>query len=188
MKPRPSLPIGRKVPSPGEPLPLPRPEAALGVGLRSQAHRARRTESRAHRVPGILPVLSRPGELPPPVLGMLGTVVSARSSASQGTVKAAGSDSTAGTRLASSRGCGEALGGGGFIPRTVRQASRLGPRRSRDPSSPGARDFSAPFPTPPRPAVGLRLPRRCCHLALGGVTERALCSPLPLPLPLRMEC
>lgn len=112
MKPRPSLPIGRKVPSPGEPLPLPRPEAALGVGLRSQAHRARRTESRAHRVPGILPVLSRPGELPPPVLGMLGIVVSARSSASQGTVKAARSDSTAGTRLASSRGCGEALGGG----------------------------------------------------------------------------
>lgn len=96
-KPRPSLPIGRKVPSPGEPLLLLRPGAALGAGLRARAHQAPRTKSRVRRVPGILPVLSRPEELTPLVPGMLGTVVFARSSASQGAVKAARSGSIRGT-------------------------------------------------------------------------------------------
>lgn len=64
-KPRPLPPIGRKVASPGELLPLARPEAALGAEHRAQAQGARCTESRADRVPGIHPVLSRPEELLP---------------------------------------------------------------------------------------------------------------------------
>lgn len=55
-EPRPSSPIGRKVPSPEKPRPPSRPE----VGLRARARKAPRRK-RAHSPPGMLLVLSRRG-------------------------------------------------------------------------------------------------------------------------------